>query len=278
MGTRTSLALVRFSPAGDGHLTVAAYVNGKGPFPFLLDTGADETGVYQWFAGSQHLKKGKSEEVVGQTGTSAIPTFRIDRLSIDERELSNIAADGLPDRTDQGKQAGVAGNDLMDGSLVVFDFPRGDVTGGLRFPTRRCSADAQDFRCRDIDRKGPRDPSVPCQGRYPALVSGLVEQCQRCCGSRHRVTGHTSQRAFRQARWDRSGRAGVRDGPSAEWCQRSGPFLQTRTLGKRHYPGQIDWSGKWKGDGPAGLRRLGHRSPAIDDHGNGCARTLSPCL
>lgn len=127
-GLGTSLATVPLSLAGDGHLTVPAYVDGKGPFPFILDTGADESGIYQWLAGKLHLEKGKSEDLTGQTGTSVIPTFRIDRLSVDGRDLRNIAADGMPNRTDQGKEAGVAGNDLMDGLLAIFDFPCGNAT------------------------------------------------------------------------------------------------------------------------------------------------------
>jgi predicted aspartyl protease len=52
-------AAVPFTPAGDGHDTVSAFVNGKGPFAFILDTGADGSALYQWFAEKQHLSKGR---------------------------------------------------------------------------------------------------------------------------------------------------------------------------------------------------------------------------
>src|SRR5580658_699044 len=41
----------------------------------------------------------------------------------DGHVIHNIVADGLPNRHDAGRQAGVAGNDLMDGTITIFDFP-----------------------------------------------------------------------------------------------------------------------------------------------------------
>jgi predicted aspartyl protease len=61
-------AAVPFTPAGDGHDTIPAFVNGKGPFAFILDTGADGSSLYQWFAEKEHLPKGKVRDVYGQTG------------------------------------------------------------------------------------------------------------------------------------------------------------------------------------------------------------------
>lgn len=52
-----------------GHVTVPAFVNGKGPFQFVLDTGADESAVFSWFAKSLHLAKSESRELSGATGS-----------------------------------------------------------------------------------------------------------------------------------------------------------------------------------------------------------------
>jgi hypothetical protein len=116
-------AAVPFSPAGDGHDTIPAFVNGKGPFPFILDTGADGSALYQWFAEKEHMPEGKARDVDGQTGSVSSPTYSLQSLSIDGHAIRNIVADGLPNRHDSGVEAGVAGNDLMDGTIVIFDFP-----------------------------------------------------------------------------------------------------------------------------------------------------------
>src|SRR5580698_3628912 len=89
-------AAVPFTPAGDGHDTIPAFVNGKGPFAFILDTGADGSSLYQWFAEMEHLPKGKVRDVYGQTGSVSSPTYSLRTLSVDGRAIHNIVADGLP--------------------------------------------------------------------------------------------------------------------------------------------------------------------------------------
>jgi len=109
--------------AKDNHLVVPAYVNSAGPYPFILDTGADESAIYAWFATKLKLTPGKSEDLSGQTGTPSTPTYLLQSVSVDGRTLRNAFAFGLPNRHDSGEEAGVVGNDLMDGALAVFDFP-----------------------------------------------------------------------------------------------------------------------------------------------------------
>jgi hypothetical protein len=61
--------------------------------------------------------------VYGQTGSVSSPTYSLKTLSVDGHAIHYIVADGLPNRHDAGVQAGVAGNDLMDGTIAIFDFP-----------------------------------------------------------------------------------------------------------------------------------------------------------
>ncbi len=105
-----------------GHITVPTIVNGKGPFAFILDTGADETGVYSWFARSLDLPKSKVRELSGATGSENTPGARLSTLTVDGHTLRNVDADTLPDRADGARLAGIAGVDLMLHRLVVIDF------------------------------------------------------------------------------------------------------------------------------------------------------------
>jgi predicted aspartyl protease len=105
-----------------GHVVVPAMVNGKGPFDFILDTGADESAVYAWFAKSLDLPKGKTGVLSGATGSAAMTASRVSALGVDGHIIRNIEADTVPDRVDGAKLAGVAGVDLMLGRLVVIDF------------------------------------------------------------------------------------------------------------------------------------------------------------
>ncbi|WP_114239580.1 retroviral-like aspartic protease family protein [Dyella sp. C9] len=116
---------VPMTAAGDGHDTVPVYVDGKGPFPFILDSGADGSAVYAWFAEQMQLKKlaGHGQDLSGQTGSARVDMYRVGDLSLAGMHLRNVEAFGLPNRHDAGIQAGVLGNDFMDQALAVFDFP-----------------------------------------------------------------------------------------------------------------------------------------------------------
>ncbi|HTX57757.1 MAG TPA: retroviral-like aspartic protease family protein [Candidatus Acidoferrales bacterium] len=122
-------AQVLLSPSPDGHQTVPVFVNGRGPYPFILDTGADGSAVYQWFASLAKLKTvaGGAGSLSGQTGTADVPLYTIDDLAMSGRHIEHVTVYGLPNRHDAGREAGVLGTDYMDGAIVAFDFPCGKV-------------------------------------------------------------------------------------------------------------------------------------------------------
>ncbi len=122
LGTQAGSS-VPLTAAGNGHLVVPAFVNGKGTIPFILDTGADGSHVYEWFARQQGLKAGTPIRVEGMTGAAMMPTYRLDSLSVDGRTIRHVDVTGMPDRKDAEIAAGVTGNDLMDGAVAIFDFP-----------------------------------------------------------------------------------------------------------------------------------------------------------
>ena len=87
-----------------GHVVVPVAVNGKGPFDFILDTGADESAVYAWFARLLDLPKGRSGVLGGAIGAQPIVGARVASLAVDGHAIRNINADTVPDRVD-GYQA-----------------------------------------------------------------------------------------------------------------------------------------------------------------------------
>lgn len=121
-------AAVPLTPAGNGHLVAPVFVNGKGTLPFVVDTGADGSYGYEWFARQQGLEKGEPMSVEGMTGAAMMTRYRIASISLDGRTIHDVEALGLPDRKDAEIEAGVIGNDLMDGALVAFDFPCRTIT------------------------------------------------------------------------------------------------------------------------------------------------------
>lgn len=125
---RCASATVPITPISDGHLLVPVYVDGKGPYPFMLDSGADTSGLYQWFADEAKLPPAGTTSASGMTGTVDMKQYRVASFKLDGRELRGVTAYALPNRHDGAKIAGVIGNDFMDGTVTVFDFPCGLVT------------------------------------------------------------------------------------------------------------------------------------------------------
>lgn len=120
-------AAVTLTSLKDGHLVVPAYVDGKGPYPFMLDSGADTSGVYQWFADQEKLPPAGATTVSGMTGAVNINQYRVASFKMDGHELGGVTAYALPNRHDGEKIAGVLGNDFMDGTVTEFNFPCGRV-------------------------------------------------------------------------------------------------------------------------------------------------------
>jgi predicted aspartyl protease len=121
LGGHAARAAVPLSWDSTGHIVVPAMVNGFGPFEFILDTGADESAVYSWFAKSLNLPAGRAGELSGATGTQPMLATRVSSLAVDGHTISNVQADTIPDRVDGAKLAGVAGVDLMRHRLAVID-------------------------------------------------------------------------------------------------------------------------------------------------------------
>jgi len=121
-------AEVKVTVGPTGHLVVPVRVNGKGPFPFIFDTGADESAVYSWFASEQKLARGHASQLSGGTGDADETTTRIDTLALDRSAIHGIDADTIPDRVDGVKIAGVVGADLLEGHLAVLDTDCGTLS------------------------------------------------------------------------------------------------------------------------------------------------------
>jgi predicted aspartyl protease len=105
-----------------GHVVVPTMIDGTGPVDFIMDTGADETGVYGWLAKRLNLPATGSMELSGATGSAQSVRLRVSALSVDGHEIDNFLADTLPDRPDAAQLGGVVGADLMAGRLAVMDF------------------------------------------------------------------------------------------------------------------------------------------------------------
>ena len=113
-------------PDPEQRMTVAVLIGDKGPFRFLVDTGAQNTVLADNIAAQLGLLPGEPRQVSGVAGvlsvrTVALRDVRIGRRSFDQRYVpvllaANINADGI------------LGIDALQGTRVLIDFRRNQMT------------------------------------------------------------------------------------------------------------------------------------------------------
>jgi aspartyl protease len=112
-----------------GRPVVGVHINGRGPFPFILDTGAGGTVVSRELARELGLPD-RGQTLAGRPGASApVPAMvtRIDRLELGEAQVSGLFAVALDLSTVlTGDQAprGVLSAASFAGLLITFDYPK----------------------------------------------------------------------------------------------------------------------------------------------------------
>jgi predicted aspartyl protease len=101
-------------------LTVETLINGKGPYHFVVDTGADHTVMAADIAASLGLAAG--DPVIVQGITSAVPTgtVQLRELSFGRLKLEDVAVPILPRHGLGGD--GYLGLDAINSRRVAFDF------------------------------------------------------------------------------------------------------------------------------------------------------------
>ncbi len=103
-------------------LTVPVTVDGQGPFPFVVDTGADRTVLSAELAARLKLAPGAPVRLHEVAGVDLTPTVRVERLEVGARKIGPLDAPVLG-AADLGG-LGMLGVDSLQGRRIVMDFRR----------------------------------------------------------------------------------------------------------------------------------------------------------
>jgi len=113
-----------------GWFTVSVMVDGKGPFDFIIDTGATETLIFENLATSQNyrLSDKPRKKILGMSATAEFPTYEIGDISFGAAKIQNANCVVLQDwLVDDRSPHGVLGLDILGAYRVVFDANRQEV-------------------------------------------------------------------------------------------------------------------------------------------------------
>ena len=124
--TPEALVLLDLSEDDGRRMRVAVTVNGKGPFPFLVDTGADHSVLSQELAQSLNLPAAGFANVNGIAGAQVRPRALVARLEVGGRRLEDAPVALLP--REYIGALGIVGLDCLAQQNVGIDFVRGKMS------------------------------------------------------------------------------------------------------------------------------------------------------
>jgi predicted aspartyl protease len=110
-----------------GRIWAPVWINGKGPFRLVLDTGANHSGITAQVAEFLGIPLDQSPPVLlrGVTGIATVPTIRVDSFTVGDLTLSPAI---LPIVTDaMGGAEGVLATDEFKDKRIVIDFTHDQI-------------------------------------------------------------------------------------------------------------------------------------------------------
>jgi len=110
----------------DKRMTVPVTVAGRGPYNFVVDTGAQRTVVSHDLAGLLGLRSGRKVRVTAMTNSAIVNTVIVPSLRLSKAATENIEAPAL-DQRNLGAP-GMIGIDALQDHAVTIDFASGQMT------------------------------------------------------------------------------------------------------------------------------------------------------
>lgn len=111
---------VKFKSDTAQRMTVPVLLAGRGPYRFLVDTGANRTAISREVANRLQFVIGDNVPLHSAAGVSTVSTARVPTLQLTRKEIPNINA-ALLNGSDMGAD-GILGTDSLRSQRVMFDF------------------------------------------------------------------------------------------------------------------------------------------------------------
>lgn len=111
-----------------GRIWAPVFINGRGPFRLVLDTGASHSGVTAQVAAALDIPLDRSPPMMlqGVTGRAQVPAIKVDNLSVGDLLLAPAR---LPIVTDAlGGAEGVLGGEGLNDKRIFIDFRHDQIT------------------------------------------------------------------------------------------------------------------------------------------------------
>lgn len=118
------IAVVPYRIDYDGALTIAVMIDSRGPYDFILDTGATLTLAFQNLAAIEQFQPTGlgPRRVLGISGSAMLDTYRMGDISVGEASLPDHVGVILQDwKAPRKSPAGIIGIDFLRRYAIVFN-------------------------------------------------------------------------------------------------------------------------------------------------------------
>ncbi|HMA00576.1 MAG TPA: retropepsin-like aspartic protease [Steroidobacteraceae bacterium] len=111
-----------------GRIWAPVFINNRGPFRLVLDTGASHSGVTAMVALALGIPTDQSPPVTlrGVTGSATVPTIRVDTLSVGDVAVDSPLLPIVPDA--MGGAEGILGSEGLANKRIFIDFRHDRIT------------------------------------------------------------------------------------------------------------------------------------------------------
>jgi predicted aspartyl protease len=111
-----------------GRIWAPVFINGRGPFRLVLDTGASNSGVTAMVALALGIPTDQSPPVMlrGVTGAATVPTIHVDSLSVGDLSVDSPLLPIVPDA--MGGAEGILGSEGLTNKRIFIDFHHDQIS------------------------------------------------------------------------------------------------------------------------------------------------------
>ena len=119
-------SMLGYIPDSTERMTVPVNIDGKGPYHFIVDTGAERTVISRELARALDLGPGRKTVMHSMTEVREVPTVVIPTLEISTKTVRDIQAPALAE-ANLGA-VGMLGVDSLQSQRILFDFGKKTMT------------------------------------------------------------------------------------------------------------------------------------------------------
>jgi predicted aspartyl protease len=122
-GARATNPVSGYRIAFEDRLVTDVFINGRGPYTFVIDSASSRTIIYEHVRAQLGLKASEPDPIIvyGINQQARAMAIAPDRLTVGGQDIAGLAMGVLPDTEGRGDPDGVLGIDVLSRYFVVLD-------------------------------------------------------------------------------------------------------------------------------------------------------------